>query len=236
MPTETFSKLRPEKRDRILGAAIEEFSTHTYADANLDRIAARASVAKGSLFQYFGDKDEFYVYSVEVALDRAWQFYQRHIARCEPADCFELLAETILSMAALRRREPRLAALYLRVVYARDSHARDRLYAAFVARNREFFSRMIPWGVETGRIDPELPDAIVRFHVHAVGSHLTYLLLSGDDPRWLPRRAKDIRVFVAQTVGVLSRALARQTDPLSPLDPPSPLRPMRSTSTMEDPE
>ncbi|MEM7200432.1 MAG: TetR/AcrR family transcriptional regulator [Planctomycetota bacterium] len=211
MPTETFLKLRPDKRDRILAAAIEEFASHDFAGANLDRVAAGAGVSKGSLFQYFADKDDFYVYAVQAALEQAWQLYRDDMAQCAPADCYELLVETILSMAALRKREPHLATLYLRVVYAKDSHARDRLYAAFVARNREFFDRLIPWGLETGHIDPTLPEAIVRFHIHAAGSHLIYLLLSGDDPRWLPRRTKDLRAFVTHTVEVLARALAPKT-------------------------
>ncbi len=43
-------------RQRILAAALKEFSAHGFAGARVDRIARRARINKRMLYHYFGDK------------------------------------------------------------------------------------------------------------------------------------------------------------------------------------
>jgi AcrR family transcriptional regulator len=43
-------------RDRLLEAAIQEFSTHGLAGARVDRIAAEAEANKRAIYEHFGDK------------------------------------------------------------------------------------------------------------------------------------------------------------------------------------
>ena len=74
MPKTTFHNLAEAKRDRLLQAAVVEFAGHDYTAANLDRIAAQAQVPKGSLYQYFHGKEDFYVHVVQHALTQAWRF------------------------------------------------------------------------------------------------------------------------------------------------------------------
>jgi TetR/AcrR family transcriptional regulator len=47
-------------RDRILAAALEEFSAHGLAGARVDRIARRARINKRMLYHYFGDKEDLF--------------------------------------------------------------------------------------------------------------------------------------------------------------------------------
>jgi len=61
MPKETFFRIKSERRERILNAAIHEFSEHGYSDASVNRILSEANIAAGSFYQYFEDlKDLFY--------------------------------------------------------------------------------------------------------------------------------------------------------------------------------
>ncbi len=43
--------------DRLLAAAIEEFSRSGYADVNVEELCARARIAKGSFYQYYPSKE-----------------------------------------------------------------------------------------------------------------------------------------------------------------------------------
>lgn len=47
-------------RERILAAALREFSEHGLAGARVDRIARRARINKRMLYSYFGAKNELY--------------------------------------------------------------------------------------------------------------------------------------------------------------------------------
>lgn len=46
-----------QTRDRILGAAVEVFAQHGYARGTTNRIAERADISIGSLYQYYPNKD-----------------------------------------------------------------------------------------------------------------------------------------------------------------------------------
>jgi AcrR family transcriptional regulator len=51
---------RAERRQAILAAALEEFSARGFAAARLDDVAARAGVAKGTIYLYFRDKEALF--------------------------------------------------------------------------------------------------------------------------------------------------------------------------------
>jgi AcrR family transcriptional regulator len=51
---------RGERREAILAAALEEFAARGFADARLDDVARRASVAKGTIYLYFRDKEDLF--------------------------------------------------------------------------------------------------------------------------------------------------------------------------------
>jgi AcrR family transcriptional regulator len=52
-------------RQRILGAALEEFSRYGLGGARVDRIAERARANKRMLYYYFGDKDGLFLAALE---------------------------------------------------------------------------------------------------------------------------------------------------------------------------
>jgi AcrR family transcriptional regulator len=51
---------RAERRQAILSAALEEFSACGFAAARLDDVAARARIAKGTIYLYFRDKEALF--------------------------------------------------------------------------------------------------------------------------------------------------------------------------------
>jgi len=51
---------RSERREAILAAALEEFAARGFAATRLDDVAARAGVAKGTIYLYFRDKESLF--------------------------------------------------------------------------------------------------------------------------------------------------------------------------------
>jgi AcrR family transcriptional regulator len=60
--------MEPEKRDRIINAAMKEFSKG-YKSACTDTIVREAGISKGLLFHYFGTKDGLYSFILENACE-----------------------------------------------------------------------------------------------------------------------------------------------------------------------
>lgn len=62
MPKQTFFNLPPAKQRNIVYAALTEFTNKGYLLGSVGTIAKNAAVSKGSMYQYFEDKKEFYIY------------------------------------------------------------------------------------------------------------------------------------------------------------------------------
>ncbi|MDO4322196.1 MAG: TetR/AcrR family transcriptional regulator [Lachnospiraceae bacterium] len=64
MPLPTFDRLPEEKKNRILQASYEEFILYkdNYEKASIKRIAKNAGVSIGSMYQYFKDKTDLFLY------------------------------------------------------------------------------------------------------------------------------------------------------------------------------
>ena len=65
MPRATWDNLDERRRERVLHAAMAEFGRRGYSGGSLNVIAREAGVAKGSLFQYFEDKFDFFAHVAE---------------------------------------------------------------------------------------------------------------------------------------------------------------------------
>ena len=63
----TFDKLNADKQAQIRETAMREFATHSYEEASINRIVQRLGIAKGSIYQYFGDKKSLYLFLVDYA-------------------------------------------------------------------------------------------------------------------------------------------------------------------------
>lgn len=66
MPTSTFENLSPEKKARILESAIDEFSQRRFSEASINQIIKAAEISRGSFYQYFSDKEDLYVYMLQM--------------------------------------------------------------------------------------------------------------------------------------------------------------------------
>jgi len=66
---EQFETLPEEKKQRIINAALKEFSARDFKNASTARIAEEAGISKGALFLYFQTKKHLYLYLYRYALD-----------------------------------------------------------------------------------------------------------------------------------------------------------------------
>ncbi|RAY15837.1 TetR/AcrR family transcriptional regulator [Actinomadura craniellae] len=83
MPTSTWFRLDVAKRERVLEVATREFGENGYSTGSLNTIAREAGIAKGSLFQYFTDKQEFFAYVCDEASRRVREEMERRMAQVD---------------------------------------------------------------------------------------------------------------------------------------------------------
>ncbi|OBJ51439.1 TetR/AcrR family transcriptional regulator [Mycobacterium sp. 1423905.2] len=125
MPTVTWARLDPARRAAIVEAAEAEFGAHGFSQGSLNVIARRAGVAKGSLFQYFADKRDFYAYITDIASLRIRAYVEDIIRTLDPnRPFFEFLTDLLDAWVAYYAEHPRERALHAAVTLEVDTEAR----------------------------------------------------------------------------------------------------------------
>jgi AcrR family transcriptional regulator len=72
---DAFHALEPEKRKRIIDAALAEFAQKGFKQASTNTIAANARIGKGMLFYYFSSKEELFDFLCEYTIEFARNEY-----------------------------------------------------------------------------------------------------------------------------------------------------------------
>jgi AcrR family transcriptional regulator len=94
VPKETFFKIADEKRERLLREAARLFAERGFNQTDMAQLASRAGVAKGSIYNYFENKEDLYLYvcrdgmrrsreAIYGRMDPEWDVYRQieHIFR-----------------------------------------------------------------------------------------------------------------------------------------------------------
>ena len=69
MSTSTFFNLRPEKQERLLTAAAQEFAAQPFHEASINSMIRAAGIPRGSFYMYFRDKEELFQYLVRESTE-----------------------------------------------------------------------------------------------------------------------------------------------------------------------
>lgn len=111
MPKDTLDKIKPAKREKLLGEAAKLFAQRGYSQADMAELASRAGVAKGSLYNYFESKQELYLYVCRSGLNRSRQAVYGGL---DPEwDVYRQLEHVFTQGAAFARSHPEYLILYL---------------------------------------------------------------------------------------------------------------------------
>lgn len=62
MPKDTFFNIKPAKQEAITKAFLEEFAHRSFEDASISKVVKSLGIAKGSIYQYFEDKLDLYLF------------------------------------------------------------------------------------------------------------------------------------------------------------------------------
>ena len=183
MPKDTFFNLPEEKRERVIQVALEEFAQHGYAQASVSRMVRRAGIAKGSIYQYFDDKKDLYLYLIRLVGEAKVRF----MAQEKPPagrDFFEDFRGQLLAGARFGLASPRNQ-LYVQVaskMYA--SPIRDEMLAKMKEMSEAYLADLVRAAQEKGQIRTDVPVELVTYFLNAVMSefHRYVARVAGVDP------------------------------------------------------
>lgn len=83
MPTKTFFNLSEGKRSRLILAAMEEFSKYSLNEASINAIIKKADISRGSFYQYFENKEDFYFYLAKNVKTESERLFKEEIEKAQ---------------------------------------------------------------------------------------------------------------------------------------------------------
>lgn len=170
-----------KRREAILAAALDEFSSRGFASARLDDVARRAGVAKGTIYLHFRDKETLF----------------QELVRAELSPVVAMLEAAPMTDLPMRAIAERLVELFVREIFQTRRKDVIRLiltegprfpaiaefyYREVVEHVMLVIRRLAQQAVERG----ELPnDSLVRFPQLLGAPGIVAIIWSGLFDRWV---------------------------------------------------
>jgi AcrR family transcriptional regulator len=175
MPTPTFFRLPDERRDRLVNEAIVEFSDRSYTEASLSQIARRASIPKGSVYQYFEDKLDLYRW---LLTDEAPRRKREFVGAASQDGDFWTRLETFIERGmAFLVEHPRLARLSAAAAAPTAVVEVRGLYKAICEAGIVELRGVLEEGARDGALQAQDLDIATRFVATVIGPGLTDVVL-----------------------------------------------------------
>jgi len=162
------------KIEKLVEAAIDEFSAHTYYEASLNRILKRAGVSKGEFYYHFRSKEELYLYILDLIVEKKKENLSE-VLKKRPNGFFELLEMGIKANIEMFRKYPKLSRMSLQLLKVRDKPIYRKVLTQFEDVSIEFLEKYVRQGVEEGEIRDDIPlEFLIKF-LNMVFFHLNEL-------------------------------------------------------------
>jgi AcrR family transcriptional regulator len=175
MPKPTFANLPPAKRQAIIDLALAEFAEHPYSIASLSQIVARAGIAKGSIYQYFENKQDLYLFILDYAIQRQLELLRAQTPPDPEISFFALLRWQMRASVQVGLAAPLLTRLMYHAV-TDDLPFRDDVTRRLQTAGEAHLQALLDRGVERGEIDPELDLELAAFVLGQLMANLRELI------------------------------------------------------------
>lgn len=180
MPKQTFYNLNEEKRNAIIKASIEEFSTHTYNEASVNTIVEKSGISKGSLYQYFEDKKDIYLYLIEYAGQAKLEYLQKHLP-ISFDDFFNGLCTLMIQGTQFSLHNP----LYSRLLYkAFQGPLVDESLARLKEINRDYLTRLVGEAMEKGEVRSDTAIDVMVFFLNVLTTEFAQFVADKTGISW----------------------------------------------------
>lgn len=169
MPKDTFFNLNEEKKEKVMRSAISEFMRNGFEKGNIGDIAKNAGVAKGSMYQYFENKKELFLYSVQWATELLLKLYYKSIdARDTSINIFDYLYQNSKDTWSQAREEREIVIFIQDVWLGKYSNLTDESTAYLLKISDEYTLKLIQEGKANGSIRKDIDDNILVLYLTGV--------------------------------------------------------------------
>ncbi len=145
-----------QKRQQLLGAALDVFSLYGFNGASLDEIAQLADMHKSNIFYYYENKEALYVEVLTMVMQKWLAPLQSLEAELEPV---EALSHYLMTKIEISKTQPKASKLFALEIIQGAPHILPILKGPLkklFKRKAKVISNWQEQGKISAQIDPEL--------------------------------------------------------------------------------
>jgi len=195
--TRTFRRLDPGRQEAIVSAILDEASEYGPAALSIKRVARRAGVSVGSLYQYFPDRDGTLNFAVELCVRYITDAFNQYRPYLVAVPLREALTAYLVGGVEWSRTQAGLLKLFARAAYQGDPELAESLVLPIADLLREMVADILSMARARGEIRPDVDLEAAARIVHALtiaagdSQLLPYLnnYFQVSDPAWPPERS-----------------------------------------------
>ncbi|MBU4229542.1 MAG: TetR/AcrR family transcriptional regulator [Desulfurivibrionaceae bacterium] len=167
-PKQTFMNLAPEKRESIVRTAAAEFAEQGYQRASLNNIVKQLGISKGSLYQYFDNKEALFLHVFDHFTLQVKQYVKASVTGNGRDDFFGVARQVLLAGIAFIDTHPEYFQVYLKVLFERDVPRREELVSRVRLFSLEYFGPLADRAMLQGMLRRDIPARKVVFILDAM--------------------------------------------------------------------
>lgn len=157
-------KKSTQKRNQLLNAALDVFSTYGFSGASLDEIAQLAQMHKSNIFYYYENKEALYVEVLTTVLQKWLAPLQTLEVELEPT---EALAHYLIQKIEVSRTQPKASKLFALEIIQGAPHILEILKGPL----KKLFKRkakVIQTWQEQGKISADIDPELLILNIWAI--------------------------------------------------------------------
>jgi AcrR family transcriptional regulator len=202
-----FHAISPEKQQRIIQVALEEFANRDYASVSTNVIVERAHISKGLLFHYFGNKQGLYLYLLDHVAQTYYTDFETQID-LEHDDIFSVMQKGTEAKLDMTTHDVLVARLFMRAMTDNlPSQAREFLNQT-VDRAYDAFALMVAL-LDEGKLREGLDRDMVAHTISWACEGLVNHLLATVDPQVESTDCSQMMEYTARYFDFLRRLFYR---------------------------
>lgn len=153
---DTFRNLELDKQQKVLAAAIDEFASHGFRQASINRIVQRLGIAKGSIFQYFGTKEGLFKIIFDYAVELVKNSLRRVREDTAELDFFERIRRSLQTGIRFIDQHPQIFKIYLKMIFQEDFPLRTEFIQKVHLFSSDYLTSLVEMGKARGDLREDL--------------------------------------------------------------------------------
>ncbi len=159
MPKDTYNRLDKQKQDRILEAALNEFSKRSFNESKLSHIIKEANIPRGSFYQYFENKLDLFKFVFNKLGERKMGYMSHLIPNPDEIPFLDLFKELYSIGIQYAIDNPRGVKMVMYLYSSRDL-VFEEILGEGLEQAKQFYIGYIESDKKLGRINPGIDTEI----------------------------------------------------------------------------